>query len=55
MTGGGFGGCTINLVRGEEADNFAAQVAERYLRMTGITPQVYACRAEDGAQQVSLS
>ncbi len=53
MTGGGFGGCTVNLVRWENAEDFAAQVAERYRRATGIDPQTYLCSAEDGAQEVS--
>jgi galactokinase len=53
MTGGGFGGCTVNLVRQENAEQFAAQVAERYRRETGITSQVYTCSAEDGAQALS--
>ena len=53
MTGGGFGGCTVNLVREANAADFAAQVAERYAQATGIKPQVYLCSAEDGAQAVS--
>ena len=53
MTGGGFGGCTVNLVREEYAEDFAKQIAARYERMTGIHPQVYLCSAEDGAQQLS--
>jgi galactokinase len=53
MTGGGFGGCTVNLVREESATDFAAQITERYRTATGITPQVYLCTAEDGAQQVA--
>ena len=53
MTGGGFGGCTVNLVRQENASEFAAQVAERYHRATGITPQIYSCSAEDGVQALS--
>jgi galactokinase len=55
MTGGGFGGCTINLVREEHVPAFAAQVSERYQRATGITPQIYPCHAENGAQEVSSS
>ncbi|HEY1677705.1 MAG TPA: galactokinase [Candidatus Sulfotelmatobacter sp.] len=55
MTGGGFGGCTINLVREQEAENFAAQIAERYRKSTGIEPQTYLCTAEDGAREISLS
>ena len=54
MTGGGFGGCTINLVREKDAADFAAQIAERYQRATGIGPQVYLCSAEDGAQSLAL-
>jgi galactokinase len=50
MTGGGFGGCTINLVRQESAKDFAAQIAERFKRATNIDPQIYICSAEDGAQ-----
>jgi galactokinase len=55
MTGGGFGGCTINLVRGENAEDFAAQIADRYQASTDIDPQVYICSAEDGAQELSLT
>jgi len=53
MTGGGFGGCTVNLVRQENAAEFAAQVTERYQRATGITPQVYICSAENGVRALS--
>jgi galactokinase len=50
MTGGGFGGCTVNLVKKNQALQFASQIAERYRRQTGIDPQVYRCSAGDGAQ-----
>jgi len=53
MTGGGFGGCTVNLVRQDNAQEFAAQIAGRYKRATGITPQVYTCSAENGVQALS--
>ena len=53
MTGGGFGGCTVNLVREEDADDFAKRIAERYLQKTGITAQVYLCAAEDGAGELN--
>ncbi|HTW57168.1 MAG TPA: galactokinase [Terriglobales bacterium] len=53
MTGGGFGGCTINLVREASAADFALQIAERYQRATDIKPQIYICSAEDGAQALS--
>jgi galactokinase len=53
MTGGGFGGCTVNLVREKNAEDFANQIAERYRSQTGISPQVYLCTAEDGAGELS--
>jgi galactokinase len=55
MTGGGFGGCTVNLVRQENAEDFAAQIADRYRAATGIEPQTYICATEDGAQELSLA
>jgi galactokinase len=53
MTGGGFGGCTVNLVREEHAEDFSKQIAERYRQKTGIRPQIYLCTAEDGAAELS--
>jgi galactokinase len=41
MTGGGFGGCTVNLVRSDSASDFENRIAEDYRRATGITPEVY--------------
>jgi galactokinase len=55
MTGGGFGGCTINLVHEEHVPAFATRISERYEKATGMTPQIYPCHAENGAQEVSLS
>jgi galactokinase len=49
MTGGGFGGCTVNLVKNEDAKTFAEQIAERYQAATGIKPDVYVCAAANGA------
>ena len=41
MTGGGFGGCTVNLVAAPAADAFARALASGYRRATGITPELY--------------
>lgn len=49
MTGGGFGGCTVNLVSAAEASGFAEEVRRRYRSKTGITPQIYICSAANGA------
>ncbi len=52
MTGGGFGGCTVNLVRAENAEAFAAELAVHYERATGQRPEVYVCRASEGAAEI---
>jgi galactokinase len=49
MTGGGFGGCTVNLVEEKHTAEFAGKIAERYRAKTGIAPNVYVCSAADGA------
>ena len=49
MTGGGFGGCTINLVERGNSEAFAKQVAPRYRAKTGITPELFVCSAANGA------
>jgi len=49
MTGGGFGGCTVNLVDAGDAHPFAEQVSQRYQQKTGIKPDVYISAAVDGA------
>jgi galactokinase len=52
MTGGGFGGCTINFVRGEVVSSFVDRVSAAYAHETGIKPAIYVCRASDGAGEV---
>jgi len=52
MTGGGFGGCTVNLVEEQHCAEFATRIAEQFQAETGITPQIYTCSAEDGAQEL---
>lgn len=50
MTGAGFGGCTVSLVQPEAVEKFIQHVASVYQRETGITPEIYPCRAEDGVR-----
>jgi galactokinase len=52
MTGGGFGGCTINLVRKEHADEFRTRIADEYRQATGLIPAVYVTEAAGGAEEV---
>ena len=49
MTGAGFGGCTVNLVRAEAADPFARAVSEGYQKALGLKADIYVCQASDGA------
>jgi galactokinase len=49
MTGGGFGGCTVNLVNTPDAAAFAERIASRYHERTGIHPDVFVSAASDGA------
>jgi galactokinase len=49
MTGGGFGGCTVNLVAAEAVSEFQTQVAAGYKERTGILPEIYVSTACDGA------
>ncbi len=53
MTGGGFGGCTINLVNGERCEEFVRQMRDAYQRATGIKPEVYVCHSAGGASEVT--
>jgi len=52
MTGAGFGGCTVSMVAAEAVGDFRAQVAAVYEEATGIAPQIYVCRAEDGVSKL---
>jgi galactokinase len=52
MTGGGFGGCTVNLVRTEFVDEFKASVSREYERTTCVVPEIYICGVTDGVGRV---
>ena len=49
MTGAGFGGCTVNLVRAGATGAFAEAVARGYQEALGLEPEIYVCRASGGA------
>jgi galactokinase len=53
MTGGGFGGCTINLVERDSATEFVDSIAPRYEKQTGRKCAVYICAASEGATEVT--
>ncbi|HJZ67464.1 MAG TPA: galactokinase [Blastocatellia bacterium] len=52
MTGGGFGGCTVNLVKADRVQQFKRAVAQGYQRATGLTPDIYACSSAGGAKKL---
>ncbi len=52
MTGGGFGGCTVSLVRRDALEEFHKAVESQYRATTGITPSIYVSEARDGAREL---
>jgi galactokinase len=55
MTGGGFGGCTVNLVAAEHVEEFRERVAKGYEEVTKLKPEIYICNASNGAEEVNES
>jgi galactokinase len=53
MTGGGFGGSTVNLVRREVLGEFQDEVVAKYNKETGKTPIIYVSEAADGAGEIT--
>jgi len=53
MTGGGFGGCTVTMLRPDAVARFGDQIARAYQVQFHVTPQVYACRPSAGAGEVN--
>lgn len=50
IMGGGFGGCTINLVEGELTDKDIAEISEQYFETTGLKIKVLKIHADDGVR-----
>jgi galactokinase len=53
MTGGGFGGCTINLVHSARAGEVQQRLEQNYEAKTGLSPTIIICEASDGAGAVA--
>ena len=53
IMGGGFGGCTINLVKDELYDKFIATAKEKFAAKYGHEPKVYDVVISDGARRIS--
>lgn len=54
LTGAGFGGCTVNLVARDSANEFAIALSEKYEAETGLHPQVYISQPSNGAGLITL-
>ena len=50
IMGGGFGGCTINLVKEELYDNFVKTVTEQFAEKYGHKPEIYPVVISDGSR-----
>lgn len=53
MTGGGFGGCTVSLVRDEAIDTFIEKVGAEYTEKTGLKADFYIAEIGDGAHRIN--
>ena len=49
MTGGGFGGCTVNLVDSAKAPEFATAISEAYQKRFGLKAAIFRCHPSAGA------
>jgi galactokinase len=54
MTGAGFGGCAVSLIRSEAARELTRRIGEAYEKRTGIQPTLFASRPASGAKILSL-
>ncbi len=52
MTGAGFGGCTISLVKTDQLDTIISKVKEDYFKIIGYHASFYAVKASDGAKKI---
>ena len=52
MTGAGFGGCTVSLVKEDAIEEFIREVGKNYEEKIGITPDFYIAEVGDGAKKI---
>ena len=51
MTGGGFGGCTVNLIASDSVEKFIKTISQEFEKETGIHPDCYVCQASTGVRE----
>lgn len=52
MTGAGFGGCTVSIVKEDQVDNFIENVGKNYKEKTGLSADFYVAEIGDGAAKI---
>jgi len=53
MTGAGFGGCTVSVVRSDATDSFIRRVGEAYFKTTGFRAEFYIAETDGGARRIT--
>ena len=53
MTGGGFGGCTVNLLARDSFDEFSEKLSRDYAEAFGFEPEIFLFQAADGASEIA--
>lgn len=54
LSGGGFGGITIHLVKNEMADEYSKRISSAYRNWAGVKPEIFCCAIGDGAKLIDL-
>ena len=53
MMGGGFGGCTLNLVQRDKVDTFKEKISKTYTNKTNINPNFYTVEITNGLEIIN--
>lgn len=54
MMGGGFGGCTINLVENQFVEKFSETIKQKYLEKFNVNTEIYNCSIEQGTRIIEI-